>query len=225
MTQQSLFDIDAPVRPAVPPEPPPAAAPKRVKLPTGADLLVDWRCELSPDQLYRWWLEGPIIGSEGVHDLIVFLLQNPSKAKAADGGGEDTWDPTLGRCIGFARREKFRRARLINLCAYRETDSQAFVAKARAGVDVVGPRNDEVILASVASATRTVVAWGERLSFGPKAPPGIRGRDEAVLKLLEGRELYCFGYANGGAPRHPLMLANDTPLERYERRTTRGGAR
>lgn len=106
----------------------------------------------------------------------------------------------------------------VNLFAWRETDSIELRRAAGRGVDIVGPENDGAILGEAAAASRIVVCWGAGASFGPRAPAPMRDRDRHVLDLLrrKGRELWCFGRAAGGCPRHPQMLAYSTPLVPFE---------
>jgi hypothetical protein len=108
-------------------------------------------------------------------------------------------------------------ATICNLFGYRATDSAELARKASAGVDIIGPENDAVILAEADQADRIIVAWGAAVSYGPRAPAQIRGRDRHVLDLLKDRDLWCYGLAAGGEPRHPLMLSYSTPLVPFQR--------
>jgi hypothetical protein len=98
-------------------------------------------------------------------------------------------DPTVRREIGFAKSLGFGSLYKGNIFAYRATDPK----KMKRALDPVGPEND-----------RLVVAWGTHGSF--------LVRDRAVAKLLEGRELWCFGTTKDGHPKHPLYLKRTTPL-------------
>ncbi len=175
---------------------------------------------------------------------VLFVLQNPSRASATVedatlrkgigfcrrwGGrwSEGDHDPIVAsgarhsECGRYrytlTRAPSSRRWSLtfVNLCAWRATFSADLVQRAAEGVDVIGPENDGVILEEAKRADRIVVAWGAAVSYGPRMPPALRGRDQHVLELLRGRELWCLGRANNGAPRHPRMLAYDTPLDRF----------
>ena len=65
--------------------------------------------------LTRRWAEGP--------PLVVCML-NPSTADAE----ED--DPTIRRCVGFAKRDGFAALEVVNLFAFRATDPKAMWAAA-----------------------------------------------------------------------------------------------
>src|SRR6266487_5248505 len=57
------------------------------------------------------------------HPRIVFVLLNPSTAD------EQRNDPTIRRCMGFARTWNFGSVEVVNLFAYRATDCREFLKK------------------------------------------------------------------------------------------------
>ncbi len=122
---------------------------------------------------------------------VCFVLLNPSTAGAAQD------DPTIRRCLGFARRWGFGSLEVVNLFAWRSTDPAAL----RLVPDPIGPRNDRAIRRSAARARTVVVGWGEA--------GGLLGRDRDVTRLLSGRPLLCLGVTRRGRPRHPLYLRSD----------------
>ena len=124
-------------------------------------------------------------------------MLNPS---TADGRRDD---PTIRRCVGFARREGFTGIRVVNLFALRATDP----AELKSAGDPVGAESDSAILDAVRSSEFTVAAWG--------AKGVLCGRDEAVLQLLEGHPIWCLGTTKMGHPRHPLPVRKLAPMERY----------
>jgi hypothetical protein len=151
---------------------------------------------ISADGLYRyrlwriWDEERPIW---------VGVLLNPSKADAL------VDDPTVRKCVGFARRLHHGGVIIVNLFAWRATDPSELPRDA----DPVGPENDEHILwACRAPLLATVVAgWG--------ANRFARTRATRVRVLIQGgarRNLQCFGTTKDGDPRHPLYLPYETPL-------------
>jgi hypothetical protein len=78
---------------------------------------------------------------------ITFVLLNPSTADA------DQLDPTLRRCVTFAKREGFGGMVILNLYAFRTEHPKVMLAAS----EPVGPDNDRIL----ASATGTIVAgWG-----------------------------------------------------------------
>lgn len=126
---------------------------------------------------------------------VMFVGLNPSTADER----ED--DPTVRRCIGFARRWNCGGLILVNLFAYRSSHP-ASLFKAD---DPIGPANDTYILASARAAGRTVLAWGTKGYF--------LDRDQHVLSLLPAA--HCLGITKEGHPKHPLYLAGSTRVRPY----------
>jgi hypothetical protein len=124
---------------------------------------------------------------------VAFIMLNPS---TADGRADD---PTIRRCIGFARRWGYGSLIVVNLFAYR-TPSPAVLARASGPV---GPDNDRHLRAAWSRSAAIVAAWGVHGS--------LLGRDLAVMALLaRGRKpLLCLGTTQDGHPRHPLYLPAD----------------
>lgn len=162
---------------------------------------------MSPNGLYRFvlwrrWAPAPptpMLGMKTVPDL-VFVMANPSSADAT----ED--DPTIRRCIAFARRERAGGIRVVNLFAWRCTDPRELPP----GLEAVGDGNDTHI-AREAGTGRVVVAWG---SVSKRA----MHRAEAVAAMLRrnGVAMVCLGTNRDGAPKHPLYLRGDAPLQTWK---------
>src|SRR5688500_16243773 len=92
--------------------------------------------------LWRIWdASRPIVNVVGV---------NPSTADA------DRNDPTITRCIEFARRWECGGLLMTNLFAYRSSKTRAL----RDAVDPIGPKNDRFIRDASARAAFVVAAWG-----------------------------------------------------------------
>jgi hypothetical protein len=139
--------------------------------------------------LSRWWGDG--------FRVATFVMLNPSTADAhAD-------DPTIRRCIGFAKRLGANALRVVNLYALRSPDPDDIFEDP----DPVGPRNDNTIYAERLSDW-VIAAWGAHSAATP-------GRVARVRELLAGREVHCLGRTKSGAPRHPLYLPADAPLETF----------
>jgi hypothetical protein len=122
---------------------------------------------------------------------VAFILLNPSTADAK------LDDPTVRRCVGFARAWGFGSLELVNLFAYRATHPREL----KTAPDPVGPANDDTILQAVSSAQLIVVGWGTH--------GGLYGRDRAVLRLLPD-SICSLGATRDGFPRHPLYLKQAT---------------
>jgi hypothetical protein len=145
---------------------------------------------------YRYRLDRDGLSGKGT---VVWIMVNPSTADAT----ED--DATIRRVRGFSQRLGFARFTVGNLFAYRATD----VRELRTVADPIGPRNDDQLHLMVGSADLVIVAWGPVA----KQPPVLRDRFKTVIKMIP--KPMCLGVAQDGHPRHPLMLANDTPLQNW----------
>ena len=128
-------------------------------------------------------------------DQVLFIGLNPSTAD------DHVDDPTVRRCIGFARRWGFGGCILVNLFAYRTTDPGGLTKVD----DPIGPDNDHWIAVEQSRANRVVCAWGNH--------GVLLKRDEAVCSNLS--HVYCLGLTKAGCPRHPLYLAAKTPLKQF----------
>jgi hypothetical protein len=145
-------------------------------------------CGLYRYHLWREW--------NGGDRMILWIMLNPS---TADHLGQN--DPTIERCERRSAAWGFARMEVVNLFALRSTDPAAL----RRSSDPVGPGNDEVIEAAAARADMVLCAWG--------AQGGLRGRDRAIVPILQDRAMFCLGRTRSGAPAHPLYLANHlTPV-------------
>jgi hypothetical protein len=147
----------------------------------------------SPDRVHRYRL-WRTLGS-GTR-RIAFIGLNPSVAD------EERNDPTVSRCIGFAREWGFSRFEMLNAFAFVATDPKDMLAAA----DPVGPENDEWLRRIAGQVDLVVAAWG---TYGTHL-----GRGEQVRGLLGGVRLQHLGLTKGGHPRHPLRLpAGLRPVE------------
>lgn len=128
---------------------------------------------------------------------LVVIGLNPSTATAT----ED--DPTVRRCIGFARRWGMGGLVMLNIFAYRATDPREL----RRVTDPVGVRNNDALRVLTAGVPHVLCAWGSHGAY--------RARGGFVAELLADRPLRCFGRTKGGHPRHPLYLRSDSQPEAY----------
>jgi hypothetical protein len=137
----------------------------------------------SPCRRYRYALHRVWDPSLGV---AMFIGLNPSTAD------EKVDDPTIRRCIAFARAWGFGALCMTNLFAYRATQPADMLAQD----DPVGPENDEHLRALAALAGVVVAAWGTHGTHG--------GRHRAVRAMLPG--LQYLRLTKNGHPGHPLYL-------------------
>lgn len=133
---------------------------------------------------------------------LAFIMLNPSTADQVDN------DPTIRKCIGFAKRWGFENIVVNNLFAYRATDPKELTKVS----DPVGPDNDEAIATTLNRAIAIVCAWGTTTS------PLVRQRAKEVLAGIgDTSRLYCLGMNKDGSPKHPLYRAYDSPLVPFGR--------
>lgn len=158
--------------------------------------------EISECGRYRWWLRrewtnwlpnGELAPVKGV---CCFVMLNPSTADALQD------DPTIRRCIGFAKSWGYHTLTVRNLFAFRATDPRELHSTLHENVSGA-PRNDQELIAAL-TADLTVIAWGAAVPVN---------RDTVVLRLFREtfpkKPLYCLGTTKGGYPRHPLYVRAD----------------
>lgn len=161
-----------------------------------SDLLLTRHASISPCGLYRYRLDRQWAPQR--HSL-PFVMLNPSIADA------EVDDPTIRRCMSFARREGFGGITVINLYAFRATSPDDLWKAA----DPYGPNNDEYLLQIAndsVGVSPVVCAWGVH---------GGRNNRPIVLMQQMGADLWCLGKTKDGHPRHPLYVRGDQPLEPY----------
>lgn len=160
--------------------------------------------KFSPDRKYRYVLArrwGVVSKSAG---WMTYIMLNPSTADALRN------DPTIRRCISFAKREHYGGILVVNLYGIRATDSNTLSLFD----DPVGPENDKWIRWAYDRAEITIAAWGNSV----RKVPDHEQRIVAVLDLVDypyKSHLLCFGRTARGQPKHPLMLSNNAQLEDY----------
>ena len=145
----------------------------------------------SEDRRYRYLLTRRVGASQS---RVLFIMLNPS---AAD---EERNDPTIRRCIGFARDWGFGFLEVVNLFALMSTDPKGLLETE----DPVGPDNDATIQAALKRADKVILAWGNQ---------GSRHRERAahVMKMaLDASNPHHLGMTKLGFPRHPLLLPRST---------------
>jgi hypothetical protein len=130
-----------------------------------------------------------------------FCMLNPSTADAIQD------DPTIRRCMSFARTWGYGGVQIVNLFAFRSTDPARLFETA----DPIGPDNNDAILDAADECETIVCAWGNI------AEQVARGRAYMLVAMMRetGKVLHCLGKTREGSPRHPLYVKGTTPLEVY----------
>ena len=141
---------------------------------------------------YRYWLRrqwSPALPQ------CTFIGLNPSTADA------QLDDPTLRRCIGFAKQWGYGSLLLVNLFAWRATDPRDLLS----APDPIGPQTNRWLRRAMRESDLVVAAWGNGGTLANRA--------HIVAKRL--KPLHCLGITSLGMPRHPLYCRADCAPIRY----------
>jgi len=162
--------------------------------------------EFSPCRKYRYtlWREfypirainPPLLPLEGnqAHNYLMVIGLNPSTAD------ETKDDPTIRRCIDFAKRWGYGALCMTNLFAWRDTLPENM----KAAPDPIGPENDEWLYKISVCAGGILAAWGKHGAFLNRA---ARVREEMRQSCLT---VHCLRFNKDGSPQHPLYVPADT---------------
>lgn len=141
--------------------------------------------KFSPCRVYRYTLWR--IWGDGKR-FVQFIGLNPSTADELKN------DPTVRRCIIFAKDWGYDGMCMTNLFAYRSPSPQVMKKQA----EPIGEENDKYLMEIAASAELIVAAWGNHGKH--------RKRDDAIKEMFKSR-LTCLATSDGGNPKHPLYLS------------------
>lgn len=142
---------------------------------------------------YILWRE---LNGSGAKPAIAFIGLNPSTAD------EIKNDPTVTRCIGYARRWGYGTFYMLNIFGLRSTDPKGLYNSA----NPVGQGNDRAIMEVAQAVDRIVLCWG---NHGQHVERGTK-----ILELLRNFPCHYLTKTKAGQPGHPLYLKADLePLE------------
>lgn len=137
--------------------------------------------------LTRIWDEGK--------PKVMFVMLNPSTADA------DVNDPTIRRCIGFAKSWGYGGLYVCNIFAFRSTDPKKLL-------EVGNPFGDENLWHTKRLSDKVeviVCAWGNK--------PVLKKilKDFEAYRLLEfaANKLHYLSMSKQGIPKHPLYLKSN----------------
>lgn len=160
---------------------------------------------ISTDGRYRWVLWRTW---DDTKPALGWIMLNPSTADHR----ED--DPTIRRCIGFAKRDGYGGIRVANLFGLRATDPRALLdADDPIGRDTIGagslnadgsPHYYDPWSHLIFAVSDVVLAWGA-------LDPSLRGR-AAEVAADPWPDKFCLGTTKYGHPRHPLYVKGDARL-------------
>lgn len=162
------------------------------------------QCEFSSDRIYRYtlWREWDVDSLTGcaddlprVHEYLAVIGLNPSTAD------ETQDDPTIKKCVKFAKRWGFGALCMTNLFAYRSTFPRDLLKVD----DPTGPENLQHLFMAARDAGMVLAAWG-------KSVPIISSRAEFVSGVLKagGVNLFALRKNSDGSPQHPIYVPDAT---------------
>lgn len=140
---------------------------------------------------------------------VLYIMLNPSTADEI----ED--DPTIRKCIGFARKWGCGHLTVVNLFAWRATSP----ADMKRAADPVGPENRHYVQNALARTKQK--GWPDDLVICAWGRHGAHRNQDRVMRdwLRAEPTVEPLQLGPGPFPRHPLMLAYSTepePLAGYD---------
>lgn len=123
---------------------------------------------------------------EAERPKVLYIGLNPSSADALQD------DPTIRRCIQFARSWGYGGMSIVNLFAFKHHDPK-YLMKVK---KPVGELNDDFIREHLQSHDNTVLIWGNHGAF--------QNRATEVLQWI--KKPLCIKINKSGQPAHPLYL-------------------
>lgn len=138
---------------------------------------------ISKDKIYRYKLSRTW---DSTKPTILFIGLNPSIAD------ENVDDPTITRCINFAKDWGYGTLLMANLFAFRSTYPKDIYLID----DPIGKDNDHYLLECVTQSDLIVACWGNNGTY--------MNREKVITELVP--NLYCLQKNKNGTPHHPLRL-------------------
>ncbi len=150
--------------------------------------------KLSDDKKYRYsltreWDKGA---------SVLFIMLNPSTADA------DVDDPTIRKCIKYAKKWGFGSLYVGNLYAFRATKPKDVLSLSLQ--EATGDLNDQHLQYMINKCSKIVVAWGAH---------GMMGTFQ-VRRLIENKKKWCLHINQHGSPKHPLYCKDDAELVEWD---------
>ena len=149
---------------------------KRIKFSKSGAIFSD--CRKFRYALWRMW--------DGDKPLVMIIGLNPSTAD------EKVNDPTITRCISFARSWGYGGVCVTNLFGFRATSP----TQLKVHHDPIGKDNDAWVHEMAKGAAIKVAAWGNLGKF--------LNRSVEIFSSLD--QLHCIKMNKSGEPAHPLYL-------------------
>ena len=128
--------------------------------------------------------------------IFTFIGLNPSTADHVQD------DPTITRCINFAKSWGGGGIYMANLFAYRATKPQEMMAQE----DPIGTQNDEYLHRLASQSKHIIACWGNDGAFKERS---------AFVKQLLKDKLYYLELNKSGEPKHPLYIHSSTQIKPF----------
>ena len=141
---------------------------------------------LSKDRKYRYVLSRIWNDSE---PMIMFIGLNPSTAD------EKEDDPTIRKCIDFAKNWGYGGFYMLNLFAFRATHPEDMFKEN----EPIGKDNDKYIKEYSKKCDKVMCVWGNNGVY--------KNRSKEVLEMLD--NAYYLKLNQTGEPAHPLYLKSE----------------
>lgn len=143
--------------------------------------------------LKRWWSD------DQSEPWACWIMLNPSTADAAKD------DPTIRRCMGFARSWGMAGIYVVNLFALRATNPDELLT----AENPIGPENHWAIRQATGLCKGPIVAaWGAHKAVERS---GFRKMLSTITD--RGLTIHCLGETKAGYPKHPLYIPASKSLE------------
>lgn len=157
---------------------------------------------------YRWML---MRRWDDTLPLVNFIMLNPSTAD----GNED--DPTIRRCINFAKEWGYGGLVVTNLYAYKATKPLELWVKKKEGIDIIGNANIRFMRKALQKTSMVVLAWGTgaKIMGLHYYADALKNLGEAIDSVEGKIKIRSLGTTEQGFPRHPLYLSKETQLEKF----------
>ena len=144
------------------------------------------KANISKDKIYRYTLSRTW---DSTKPTVLFIGLNPSIAD------ENIDDPTVTRCINFAKDWGYGTLLMANLFAFRSTyPKEIYLID-----DPIGKDNDHYILECVKQSDLIIACWGNNGTY--------MDREKIIKELVP--NLYCLQKNKNGTPHHPLRLSRE----------------
>jgi hypothetical protein len=131
---------------------------------------------------------------------VMFVMLNPSTADS----NKD--DPTIRRCIGFAKSWGFGGLYVCNLFAYRATNPKDLLK----AINPIGDDNNTHIKTIAKEVDIVVCAWGNQ----PILKKILKNKNPYKLLDLDCSKLHFLQLSKYDIPKHPLYLhSNLSPIQ------------